>query len=74
VVPLDEDDQALPFQCAIAPPTPTAQTSLVPLPHTPENPAEVPLGEEDQALPFQCTMVPNSPTAQTSLAPLPHTL
>src|SRR4029077_12017235 len=37
VVPLVTADQAVPFQCAMAPPAPTAHTSSGPLPHTPAN-------------------------------------
>src|SRR5215813_11752679 len=65
--------QALPFQCTMVPEWPTAQTSLAPLPQTPQRGFVVPLEAVAQALPFQCTMVPAQPTAQTSLAPLPQT-
>src|SRR5215471_781562 len=65
--------QALPFQCTMVPESPTAQTSLAPLPQTPRRGFVVPLEAVAQALPFQCTMVPAQPTAQASLAPLPQT-
>src|SRR5256885_401683 len=76
VGPLDELDQALPFQWATVTESPTAQTespSSARLPQTPRRELVVPLGEADQALPSQCTMVPASPAAQMSSPPPPQT-
>ena len=80
VVPLITLDQALPLKCRMVPRSPTAQTSVAPLPQIPLRPLVVPLSRLDQALPFQWRMVSSSfgcvavsPTTQTSLAPLPQT-
>ena len=52
---------------------PTAQTSVLALPHTPASGYGVPLETGDHALPSQCRIVPLAPTAQTSVLALPHT-
>src|SRR5262249_5498732 len=44
----------------MAPKSPTAQTSLAPLPQTPQGKFVVPLEALVQALPFQCRMVPSA--------------
>ena len=53
--------------------SPTAHTSLAPLPQTAYSATGVGLATCAHALPFQCRRVPPSPTAQTSLLLLPHT-
>src|SRR5215831_10474096 len=53
----------------MVPKSPTAQTSLAPLPQTPLREVVVPLNTRVQALPSQWSMVPASPTGQTSFAP-----
>src|SRR5438309_1592840 len=56
----------------MVPASPTAHTSVAPLPQTPSRKRVVPLGALAQAAPFQCRVVPSCPTAQTSFCPLPH--
>src|SRR5258708_2546093 len=48
-------------------PSPTAHTSLGPLPQMPLKMVVVPLASEAHARPLQCPMEPRHPTARTSL-------
>ncbi len=71
--------QARPPKCRIVPPSPTAKTSLAPLPHTPWSVLETPLLMAlNQSVvaglrPSKWTRVPLAPTTKTLVGPLPHT-
>src|SRR2546422_873248 len=53
------------------PPQPTAQTSVLALPHTPQTRFVVPLETEDHTVPSQCRIVPVAPPGGSALLPQP---
>src|SRR2546422_9315426 len=53
------------------PPQPTAQTSVLALPHTPQTWFVVPLETEDHTVPSQCRIVPFGQPGEPGLHPQP---